>query len=449
MLRLFSKRATDAPPASLEDATDFPALAAQLSVVEDRLRTTSSLLVRHSQALAELMQTSTELRALLIPPANDDDDTLADSVAQFRTTAIAPLQSLLGSFPHLRHRMDHRKSALATTQRYEAKVRDMHGESARLQRNRAKLHAAQERFQQLDADVRDQVKSLLALDVRAVVEPPLLQLAESQQQWATALQHGSQQLRSRIQLASPRILPKARSLDPQDDTDTEESCDKVGSFQRHGSDDLDILDKSRAMRPKHQHAYGTKTWEMHKHIKASLASGLDVLEAVQLPPGFAKLEWIAVHVVDFFNEVSLLYGTISELCTPSSCAAMTAGPCYTYLWADDGGVPTACSASAYVDKLLRWVEVQIENPTLFPSGTLAPPSSMETSARNILKRLFRVYAHIYHSHLADFVALHAESHLNFSFKRFVFFVLEFDLVEKKELNALRKLIATIAPGRLD
>ncbi|OQR99002.1 hypothetical protein ACHHYP_07507 [Achlya hypogyna] len=447
-MRLFSKRPAEAAP--LEDTTDFPALAAQLSVLEDRLRTTSSLLVRHSQALAELMQTSTDLRVLMEPSENDtasvarEQKMLEESVAQFRTSAIAPLQSLLASFPHLRHRMDHRKSALSTAQRYEAKLRDMSGESARLQRNRAKLHAAQERFGQLDADVRDQVKSLLALDLRQVVALPLLQLAESQQQWASALQAGSQQLRHRI--GCPTV---SKGLDPQDDADLDEATDKLASMQRRGSDELDILDKSRALRPKRAHIYGTRTWEMHKHIKASLAQGLDVLETVQLPAGFHLPEWIAVHVIDFFNEVSLLYGTISELCTSASCPQMSAGPCYTYLWADDGGPPAACSASEYVDKLLRWVEAQVNDPAVFPTTATLVAGTIEKAGRNILKRLFRVYAHIYHSHLDDFIALHAESHLNFCFKRFVFFVLEFDLVEKRELNALRKLIATIAPGKLD
>jgi len=36
-----------------------------------------------------------------------------------------------------------------------------------------------------------------------------------------------------------------------------------------------------------------------------------MLEAVKLPKGEDALEWLAVNVVDFFNEISLLYGIIT------------------------------------------------------------------------------------------------------------------------------------------
>ena len=64
----------------------------------------------------------------------------------------------------------------------------------------------------------------------------------------------------------------------------------------------------------------------------------------------------------------------------------------------------------------------------------------------IFKRLFRVYAHMYHSHFKVFVDLTAEVHLNTCFKRFVFFILEFDLVQNKELAPLRDLIDSLLEG---
>ncbi|RHY31308.1 hypothetical protein DYB32_003606 [Aphanomyces invadans] len=214
-------------------------------------------------------------------------------------------------------------------------------------------------------------------------------------------------------------------------------------------DDVNVLDKSRSLRPKKPHAQGTRSWHMHQHAKQSLAQGLDVLDAVKLPPGFGREEWIAVHAHDFFNEVSLLYGTISELCTATTCPEMTAGPCYTYLWADDhGGSPVACSAPAYVAKLMAWIDAQLSDPTVFPDSGYESNKAFAAMSRNMFKRLFRVYAHIYHNHEPDFATLHAESHLKCSFKRFVSFVLEFDLVEAKELNALRKLICDLVPGKL-
>lgn len=62
------------------------------------------------------------------------------------------------------------------------------------------------------------------------------------------------------------------------------------------------------------------------------------------------------------------------------------------------------------------------------------------SAKTILKRLFRVYAHIYHQHFTQVVELGEEAHLNTSFKHFIFFVQEFNLIDKRELAPLQELI---------
>mmetsp|Transcript_28663 Transcript_28663/g.71380 ORF Transcript_28663/g.71380 Transcript_28663/m.71380 type:complete len:82 (-) Transcript_28663:123-368(-) len=60
--------------------------------------------------------------------------------------------------------------------------------------------------------------------------------------------------------------------------------------------------------------------------------------------------------------------------------------------------------------------------------------------RNIYKRLFRVYAHIFHDHYERVQSLTFESHLNTCFKHFMYFVLEFELIPKEELQPLRELI---------
>ncbi len=67
--------------------------------------------------------------------------------------------------------------------------------------------------------------------------------------------------------------------------------------------------------------------------------------------------------------------------------------------------------------------------------------------RTIFKRLFRVYAHIYHSHWDVMVSLGAEAHLNTCFKHFMYFTHAFALIDKKELSPLQELIDTsILPG---
>ncbi|GAU31664.1 hypothetical protein TSUD_222680 [Trifolium subterraneum] len=67
--------------------------------------------------------------------------------------------------------------------------------------------------------------------------------------------------------------------------------------------------------------------QLRKHIDATLGSG-NLREAVKLPPGEDLNEWLAVNTVDFFNQVNLLYGTLTEFCTAENCRTMTAGPKY-------------------------------------------------------------------------------------------------------------------------
>ncbi|EDL85221.1 rCG64196 [Rattus norvegicus] len=68
------------------------------------------------------------------------------------------------------------------------------------------------------------------------------------------------------------------------------------------------------------------------------------------------------------------------------------------------------------------------------------PKNFMSVAKTILKRLFRVYVHIYHQHFDSVMQLQEEAHLNTSFKHFIFFVQEFNLIDRRELAPLQELI---------
>ncbi|OAY80197.1 MOB kinase activator-like 1A [Ananas comosus] len=112
---------------------------------------------------------------------------------------------------------------------------------------------------------------------------------------------------------------------------------------------------------------------------------------------------------------------------------MTAGPKYEYRWADGVQIkkPIRSFCTKYVEYLMDWIEVQLDvNPYFLRNLT-------------IFKRLFRVYAHIYHSHFQKIVNLKEEAHLNTCFKHFILFTCEFGLIDKKELAPLQELIESI------
>jgi MOB kinase activator 1 len=85
---------------------------------------------------------------------------------------------------------------------------------------------------------------------------------------------------------------------------------------------------------------GTSSWQLKEFAEATLGSG-SLKKAVKLPEGEDENEWLAVNgmlnwqevrmtasnnkiVVDFYNQINLLYGAITEFCSPQSCPEMKA-----------------------------------------------------------------------------------------------------------------------------
>lgn len=206
---------------------------------------------------------------------------------------------------------------------------------------------------------------------------------------------------------------------------------------------------SRTFKPKKNVSDSSYQADLMKHAAATLGSG-NLRMAVTLPDGEDLDEWVAVNTVDFSNQINMLYGTLTtDACTETTCPVMQAGPKYEYHWADGHQVrkPIKCSAPKYIDFLMTWVQDQIDDESLFPSKIGIPfPKNFLMIAKTILKRLFRVYAHIYHEHFKEVVALGEEAHLNTSFKHFIYFVQEFDLIERKELAPLQELIGSLTSG---
>ena len=176
------------------------------------------------------------------------------------------------------------------------------------------------------------------------------------------------------------------------------------------------------------------------------------------PKPVGREDWIATHVLDFFNEISIVYGTVAEQCTITTCACMSAGPRYTYKWADGNVVttPIKLPASEYIRLLLEWVQEQIENTQLFPvspassstsSTSSEPPAypqpDFDRTVQHIFKRLFRVYAHVYHSHYPYICSINADRALNACFARFCWFIHVWELVDARQLAPLKDVMDEI------
>ncbi len=164
-------------------------------------------------------------------------------------------------------------------------------------------------------------------------------------------------------------------------------------------------------------------------------------------------------MVDFYNQINLLYGAITEFCSPQSCPEMKATDEFEYLWQDSENYkrPTKMAAPAYIEQLMSWVQGNIDNEAVLPSRigkeTTPPPrgqangrttatdrpnagvpfpKSFPALVRQIFKRMYRVYAHIYCHHYPVIRELGLEPHLNTSFKQYVLFIDEHSLASGKD-----------------
>uniref|UniRef100_A0A7S4L8B4 Mob1/phocein family protein n=1 Tax=Paramoeba aestuarina TaxID=180227 RepID=A0A7S4L8B4_9EUKA len=136
---------------------------------------------------------------------------------------------------------------------------------------------------------------------------------------------------------------------------------------------------------------------------------------------------------------------------------MTAGKKYEYRWVEQPGNKLQVSAPEYVDRLCRWINDMLNDDDIFPSCFTSPkksdapssspspsslsfPNNFKKYICHIFRRLYRVFAHIYHHHMEKIVSLGEEAYLNTWFRHFYYFIHEFDLVPEQETDPLKELI---------
>jgi MOB kinase activator 1 len=231
---------------------------------------------------------------------------------------------------------------------------------------------------------------------------------------------------------------------------------------------------------------------------ATLGSG-NLGVAVVRPHGVESNEWLAMNTIDFCNEVTMLCSLVSDAWADLSHQPGEGFPNgVEYRWS--GGVTTStpirCTPCEYVEYVLDWIEVQLEDPKLFPRdnaerasstgdhGSNSPngfngsndstepileakqatcrvgravsdgscvergyPSNFRSSIATILTQVFRVYAILYTSHLKTLEALNAVQHLNTCFKHFLFFCFEFSFIDEDEFSAVQGPVSQMKVSR--
>lgn len=167
----------------------------------------------------------------------------------------------------------------------------------------------------------------------------------------------------------------------------------------------------------------------------------DLLSLTEIPEGLEIKEWLALHTIGFFEHINLVYGTVSEFCTSSSCPDMVGPGPRQYLWVDDKGKKSRVTSPQYVDYVMTFVQKTVNDETLFPTkhGNEFPPN-FDSIIKKIHRLLFHVVAHIYHSHFREVVLLGLHAHLNSLFAHVIEFNLQYQTIDSKETEVLQDLI---------
>jgi len=171
-------------------------------------------------------------------------------------------------------------------------------------------------------------------------------------------------------------------------------------------------------------------------VKAALVKGS--FKTIVMQPKYSeRMEWIAVNIFDFFNNLNLFYGVLTECCTTATCPTMSAGPMLDYTWVDHNKRQIRLPAPTYIDYVMTWVQNLLDDETSFPTqaGRDFPPGFANTS-RHVFKQLLRVFSHIYHAHYPALLHLHSEGHFNSLFAHFLAFGFEYQQLDMRDFKGV-------------
>jgi len=163
---------------------------------------------------------------------------------------------------------------------------------------------------------------------------------------------------------------------------------------------------------------------------------------------------VAVHAIDFYNDVSTIWAVMASdpyLKSFSPGEGFPSG--VEYRWSEEsdrGTVTVSVSAPVYIEKVLQWIVDQINDEKKFPDDDDEKESLRVFQTPNfaalcgqIFRRIFRVYGIIYSSFFQTLEALGMAPHLNTCFKHFMFFCTEFSLLPEREIDPLEVLVQPI------
>lgn len=170
----------------------------------------------------------------------------------------------------------------------------------------------------------------------------------------------------------------------------------------------------------------------------------NIQETVPVPMGVDINEWLATNTLSFFSHISLIYDSLNEFCTPNTCTTVSTGAPMNFTWVDDRGKKVRLSAPQYIELVIVQIEKYVTDETVFPTKyDMIFPTNFLTVVKKIFRMLFHILVHMYQSHYEHITELQLLSILNTVFIHFMYFQIEHNLLESKEVHPLEDLIKSL------
>ncbi|KAH3680772.1 hypothetical protein WICMUC_000123 [Wickerhamomyces mucosus] len=215
-----------------------------------------------------------------------------------------------------------------------------------------------------------------------------------------------------------------------------QSGNNAQNFQQQHSQ----IQQQRQSQPQSQSQQQLPLFLTEPFVRTALVKG-SFKTIVQLPKYVDQNEWMAQIIFEFYNNLNQFYGIVAEYIKPEQFPTMNAGPKTDYLWVDQEGKTVQLPANLYIEYVLTWISNKLNDQTLFPTKSGVPfPSNFLKNLKNIVRQMFRIFAHMYYNHFDKILNLSLEAHWNSFFAHFVSFAQEFELIDQPDLDPLQPLI---------
>jgi MOB kinase activator 1 len=123
-----------------------------------------------------------------------------------------------------------------------------------------------------------------------------------------------------VEQSTPKLVEEPRFQTVKSKYDVTDSI--YSSPNLHHLDDSNQRTRNQ-FRPRPGGKAGATSYQLRQYAEATLGGG-SLRKVVKLPEGEDENEWLAVNMVDFYNQINLLYGAITEFCSPQTCPEMKA-----------------------------------------------------------------------------------------------------------------------------